>query len=228
MNARGARRARAGGWTPRAGPAVAAFAIVVLSMGSPATAQQPVAAAPRGGTTPGTIGKFLGGAALGLGIHESAHVLSSAAFGAGPGLKSVHFGPLPFFAITHHAETSAREFTISSAGFWTQHLGSELLLRRRPRLRAERAPLLKGVLAFNVLTSTGYAITAFARAGPPERDTKGIARSARVREPVIGALVIAPALLDGWRYLRPQARWARWASRAVKIADVVLVVRAAR
>ncbi len=209
-------------------PFIMGSVVAVVLMGSPATAQQGSAAPAPEGITPGTIGKFLGGAALGLGVHESAHVITSAAFGAGPGLKSVHFGPLPFFAITHHPQTPGREFTISSAGFWAQHLGTEILLRRHPHLRGERAPVLKGILAFNVLTSIGYAGAAFARVGPPERDTNGMARTARTPEPAVGALVMAPALLDGWRYLQPQARWVRWASRAIKIADVVLVLRASR
>jgi hypothetical protein len=38
-------------------------------------------------------------------------------------------------------------------------------------------------------------------------------------------MVLAPALLDTWRYFHPHAKWARWTSRGVKIGMVVLVVR---
>lgn len=211
---------------------------VVVSLGllltcAPALAQQDEGAPRPAESRPAesesrarTFGKFLGGAALGLGLHESSHIITSAAFGAGTGVRAVHFGPFPFFALTHDEVSPARELTISSAGFWAQHLGSEIILARRPRLRHEHRPLLKGVLAFNVLTSVAYAGAACARSGPPERDTRSMAVAGRVREPVVGALVLAPALLDWWRYARPEAAWAKWASRAVKIAGVALVARA--
>jgi hypothetical protein len=171
---------------------------------------------------------FLGGAAVALAAHESGHLIFDAAFDASPGLKKVSFGGIPFFAITHEAVTPGREFIISSAGFWVQHGTDELLLSRDPHLRDHRSPFVTGVLAFNVLTSIGYAGAAFASAGPLERDTRGMAVSADVPEPAIGAVILAPAILDGWRYFRPQDRWAKWGSRAAKIAGALLVIRAAR
>jgi hypothetical protein len=171
--------------------------------------------------------KFLGGAAVGLATHEAGHVALGAALDADPGLKGVQFGPLPFFAITHSDGRSPRqEFAISSAGFWVQHATSEWLLTRRPRLRSERAPLLKGVLAWNLLASGVYSVAAFGRFGPPERDTRGMAMSLGIAEPWVGAIVLAPAVLDAWRYARPDAAWPRWAARAVKVGVVVLIVAA--
>jgi hypothetical protein len=172
------------------------------------------------------IGKFLGGAAVALALHESGHLLLDVAFDADPRIKKVSFGPFPFFAIAHRPLSPAHEFAVSSAGFWMQHATSELLLTRRPRLRSQRAPFAKGILAFNVLASVAYAGAAFARAGPPERDTRGMAASARVDEPVIGVLILAPAALDTARYLNPDSRWFRWTSRAAKIAGAMLIFRA--
>jgi hypothetical protein len=170
--------------------------------------------------------KFLAGGALGLAVHESGHLLFDTVFDADARLQKVTFGPFPFFAITHRGDVSPRrEFTISSAGFWMQDGSSEWLLTRRPALRKERAPVAKGLLAFNVLNSTGYAFVAFARAGPFERDTRGIADSVGIDERAIGALILAPAALDAIRYYNPDARWAKWASRAVKVGSVLLVVR---
>jgi hypothetical protein len=170
--------------------------------------------------------KFLAGGALGLVMHESGHLLFDAIFDASPTLEGVRFGPFPFFAITHRSDLSPRrEFTISSAGFWVQDLSSEWLLTRRPSLRDEHAPVAKGVLAFNVLNSAGYAFVAFARAGPFERDTRGMAQSIGVDERAIGALVLAPAVFDTIRYFKPEARWAIWASRAAKVGSVLLVVK---
>jgi hypothetical protein len=172
------------------------------------------------------VGSFLGGAVAGLGIHEGAHLLFDVIFDADPGLTRVEFHGIPFFAITHRSDLSPRqEFTIDSAGFWAQHAGSEWLLTRRPRLRYERAPFAKGLLAFNVGASAAYSIAAFAQTGPPERDTRGMAVSARIDEPWIGALVLAPAVFDTWRYFQPDARLPVWLSRASKIAGVLLVLR---
>ena len=170
--------------------------------------------------------EFLAGAALGLGTHEGGHLVFDAVFDARPRIKGVHFGPIPFFAITHRTDLSPRrEFTISSAGFWVQEASSEWLLSRRPALRGRRAPLAKGLLAFNVLNSVGYALVAFARAGPVERDTRGMAASIGIDERLIGAVVLAPALLDAYRYFKPDSRWAKWGSRSAKAASVLLVLK---
>jgi hypothetical protein len=175
---------------------------------------------------PAAVGAFLGGAAAGLGAHEGGHLLFDVIFDADPGIRKVDFHGIPFFAITHRADVSRRrEFTIASAGFWMQHAGSEWLLTTRPRLRHERAPFAKGLLAFNVLASVAYAGAAFARTGPVERDTRGMAVAARIDEPWIGGVILAPAVFDGWRYFDPDARWPVWASRAAKVGAVLLLLR---
>ncbi len=170
--------------------------------------------------------KFVAGAGIGLGLHEAGHLAFDWAFDAKPRLKRVEFGGIPFPALVHRTDLSPRrELTISSAGFWTQYLASEHILFRRPHLRAERAAVLKGVLAFQILTSAGYAAAALARAGPAERDTRGMAISSGIDERAIGVLVLAPAVLDAYRYVRPDARWAVWVSRAAKIGTVGLLLR---
>jgi hypothetical protein len=173
------------------------------------------------------VAQFFGGAAIALGAHESGHLLFDTLFGAEPGLKKVNAGPFPFFAITHHPVPAGREFTISSAGFWVQHVSDELILAKHPRLKEEHAPLLKGMLAFNTLTSVGYSGAAFMHRGPVERDTRGMAISARLDEPWIGVSILAPALLDGARYYRPDVRWLKWVSRGAKVGGALMVIRAA-
>ena len=173
------------------------------------------------------VARFFAGAALGLGFHESAHVVADEAFGADPGVRKVSAGFIPFFAITHEPVTPTKEFIISSAGFWAQHVGSDIVLSRHPELRDEHAPVLKGLLAFNVVTSVIYSGAAFVRRGPLERDTRGMALSAGVDEPWIGVTVLAPAVLDAARYYRPNSRVLRWASRAAKIGGVLLIFKAA-
>jgi hypothetical protein len=164
---------------------------------------------------------------VGLASHEAGHLIIDAVVGADVDLKRVHAGPIPFFAITHQPVTPAREFAISSAGFWVQHATNELILVRRPQLRNDGTPFIKGLFAFNVATSIGYAVAAFTQSGPGERDTRGMAASARLDEPWIGAIVLAPALLDGARYYRPETEWLKWASRAAKVGGALLIVRAA-
>ena len=152
-------------------------------------------------------------------------MLPDVIFDAAPRITHVQFGPFPFFAISHRSDLSPRrEFTISSAGFWVQEGGNEWLLSRRPNLRREHAPFAKGVFAFNVLNAVGYAMVAFARAGPSERDTHGMSRIG-IDERVIGVIVLAPAALDAYRYFRPSSRWTAWTSRAVKAASVLLVLK---
>jgi hypothetical protein len=205
---------------------LAAFAATTISAAAQDARPAQHAAAAPGENRAATIGLFLAGGALGLGAHEGGHVLFDIAFDADPGIRKVDFHGIPFFAITHRPGISPRRaFTIASAGFWVQHAGSEWLLTRRPRLRHERAPLAKGILAFNILASAAYSSAAFARTGPDERDTRGIAQSVRMDERWVGAVILAPALLDSWRYYRPDSKWAVWTSRGVKAGMVLLIVR---
>lgn len=167
---------------------------------------------------------FLAGAASGFLIHEGSHLALDLAFDAGPRLKSVKFGPIPFFAITHRTGLPPRqEALISGAGFVSQHAFSEVVLSRRED-GASLSAFEKGGLAFHVGTSLAYAGAAFSRYGPFERDTRGIAKATFSDERLIGALVLAPAALDTWRYLRPRSKVARWGSRAVKAVFFGVIV----
>jgi hypothetical protein len=170
--------------------------------------------------------KFIGGGAVGLAAHEAGHLLFDAIFSANPGIKKVDFHGVPFFAITHDSGLSPRkEFIIDSAGFWVQEATNEVLLTKRPNLRGEQASFTKGVFAFNVLASAAYSGAAFARTGPLERDTRGMADALGWKEPYVGLLILVPAVLDIVRYYHPEARWATWGSRSAKVFSVVLIVR---
>ena len=173
-----------------------------------------------------SIVKFVGGGAVGLAAHEAGHLLFDAVFQANPRIKRVSFHGIPFFAITHDSGLSPRrEFVIDSAGFWVQEATNEIILSRRPNLKREHAPFTKGVFAFNVLTSVAYAGAAFARTGPVERDTRGMADALGWKEPYVGLLILVPAVLDAIRYYHPDAKWAAWGSRGAKIFGVALVFK---
>jgi hypothetical protein len=172
------------------------------------------------------FGKVLLGGMAGLGLHEGGHLVANWAFEEKVKIKKVDYKGIPFFALSHAPNLSPRrEYVVSSAGFWTQYLYSEQILTHHPDLRNEQSPFRKGMLAFHVVTSLVYSGAAFGRTGPVERDTRGMATSRGVDERWIGAIVLAPALLDLYRYFNPGARWATWTSRGAKMGSVVLVLK---
>ena len=200
--------------------------VVLAQESAAASSAETAPAAGDASSNAATLAQFLAGGAVGLVAHEAGHVLAGALLGADPGVKGISYGPLPFFAITHDPVSPAREYTIAASGFFVQHATSEWLLSTRPTLRYERAPVAKGVLAFNVVTSTVYAAAAFGQFGPPERDTRAMADALGIAEPWVGAMILAPAALDAWRYARPGSKWAPWVSRALKVGAVVAVFSA--
>lgn len=146
--------------------------------------------------------KFLAGAAVGAGLHEAGHLAA--------GWK-------------RYDVSRRRAIAATSAGFWAQYLTTETVLTRHPHLRSNRSPFLKGVIAFHLVTSAGYTVLAMTQSGPHGRDTLDMSQAIGVNERWIGALVLAPAVVDGIRYLRPEARWAKWLSRGIKLGSVALV-----
>ena len=167
---------------------------------------------------------FLAGAVSGFAIHEGSHLVFDVAFDSEPRLSGVKFGPIPFFALTHRSGMPPRqEAMISGAGFLSQQVTSEMVLSRRASGDSV-SPFEKGLLAFHVATSTAYAGAAFARYGPHERDTRGIAEATGTDERVIGALVLAPAAFDTWRYFRPDSKAARWSARLSKVVYLGVIL----
>lgn len=161
---------------------------------------------------------FAAGAVSGFAIHEASHLTLDLVFDAEPRLKGVHFGPLPFFAVTHRSGLPPRrEALISGAGFFSQHVFAEAALSRQTPGES-LSTFEKGGLAFHVAASAAYAGAALARYGPFERDTRGIADATGSDERLIGVLVLAPAVFDTWRFLRPNSKTARWGSRLTKAA----------
>ena len=173
---------------------------------------------------PGLL-RFLAGGAAGLVVHETGHVTAGLILDANPGFKRIDYGPVPFFAISHDDVSRRREYLISSAGFHAQHLANEWLIKREA---TSASAFRKGWLTFNLATSAVYTAAALGTFGPPERDTRGIAISAGadgIPEPAIGVLILAPAVLDGVRYLKDDPAWARWSSRALKAGLLLIAIR---
>jgi hypothetical protein len=52
-----------------------------------------------------------------------------------------------------------------------------------------------------------------------------MAASLGLDEAWVGAMLLAPALLDGYRYYHPRSGWAKWTARGCKVALVLLVLK---
>jgi len=179
------------------------------------------------------IGWLIAGGAAGFVLHESAHVLVAESFNLHPhvGTRSK---PVPFIVIrydlitfkdssgeTHYLDRNGtpisdgaqKKFAIASAGINSQNLTSELILTLDPNIREERRPFLKGVLAFDILTSMGYAV--FGRLDP-DGDLKGMSDASGINNVAIAGLVFLPAAIDLYRYYYPDSVWAPWAARGAK------------
>jgi hypothetical protein len=192
--------------------------MVIVLAAAPVAAQEPSAAS--------KFGRVLLGGVAGLGVHEGGHLIANWAFEEKVRVKKVDYKGIPFFALSHAPDLSPRrEFVVSSAGFWAQYLYSEQILTHHPNLKDEQSPFRKGMLTFHVVTSLVYSGAALGKTGPVERDTRGMAASRRIDERWIGVIVLAPALLDVYRYFNPEARWATWTSRGMKMGSVVLVIK---
>jgi hypothetical protein len=213
----------------RVGSRVALLILLVGFLAAPASAQQQQGSQQADSpakSAASRFGKLLLGGAAGLVLHESGHLVADWAFEEKVVIRKVDYKGIPFFALSHANNLSPRrEFIVSSAGFWSQYLYSEQILTHHPGLRHEPSPFRKGVLTFHVATSLMYSGAAFFKTGPVERDTRGMAESLNISERWLGALILAPALLDTYRYFHPGARWAAWTSRGAKMGSVALVVK---
>ncbi|MEA3402797.1 MAG: hypothetical protein U9R79_16275 [Armatimonadota bacterium] len=179
------------------------------------------------GSWAGDPEKLFTGVLIGLTAHESGHLLANALVGSSPHGVEVEFAGIPFFTIEPGHKLSDRDHYITaSAGFHAQHLVNEWLLTEHPDLRNEDDAMLKGLAALNFWLSVGYAASAITQYGPHERDTNGMADSLGWDEPAVGLLILAPTLLDRYRYDHPDEEWARDASRAVKVLIVGLALAA--
>ncbi len=169
---------------------------------------------------------FLGGALVGLVLHESGHYAMDLALGTDPYVKRVDTGGIPFFAVTYRKEVTPRqEYAIAAAGFWVQHGMAEAILAKYPRLWQEAPTSIKGAFAFHLVTSLIYGYAALAKSGPPERDTLGMAHGLDLHERWVGLAVLLPAALDLYRSFHPDTPGANWTSRGVKLGFVFALTR---
>jgi hypothetical protein len=180
-----------------------------------------------------TLGLGAAGALSAFVLHESGHLVANLMLGNVPKFSGTRvFGFIPFVVILprigcagdhctkHNGETFGPGrngvFFIATAGFHVQNVTDEVLLTLHPDLMARDAPFQKGMLAFNVFLSTMYAVGAYTGLEDPHGDLAGAARRSGFHEAWLATVVLAPAVLDTYRYFVPSSRWAPWASRASK------------
>jgi hypothetical protein len=188
-----------------------------------------------------SAGLFLAGALTGFLSHEAGHVMANLLQGNVPHFLSVKgFGFIPFFTVapriacyhSHCTKYDGSAFStgvpgkvaITSAGFNVQHVTDEFLLSFEPRLRYRVAPYRKGLLAFNLLLSVGYAISAITRIENREGDVTATAKLMGVPREAYASVLLAIAGLDMYRYFVPDSRWAPWVSRGSKVAFIGIVI----
>jgi hypothetical protein len=172
------------------------------------------------------IPPFLGGALLGLVIHESGHFSAAYALNADPSVHGVSGGGVSFFAVRYGRPLSPHDaYVVSTAGFLFQFASSEWVLAKHPDLWNEDAPIAKGVFAFHVVTSFVYAYGALLDTGPTARDTIGMASHLGISERWVGVAILVPALLDLYRSVHPEADWATYTSRSIKVGFVLTLTK---
>jgi hypothetical protein len=178
-------------------------------------------------------GWFLAGGAAGFILHESAHALVAESLGFDARLES-RGKPIPFVVVRYDlvskkdengniryadeegnpiSNGAQKQYAIASAGINSQNITSELILTLHPNLREERRPFLKGVLAFDLLVSVGYALIG---RKDPDGDLRGMSEALDVSDKWMATLIFFPAAVDTYRYFYPESRWAPWVSRGSK------------
>lgn len=176
---------------------------------------------------------FVAGGMTGFVIHEGTHMLVAESLGFDTALEA-RSRPIPFVIVRYDlkgikepsgdiryvdeggnpvTDGAQKRFVIASAGINSQHITSEWILTRYPRLRGEARPFLKGILAFNLLTSIGYSLIG---RKDDDGDLHGMSEALGVGDRLVGALVFLPAALDFYRYYFPDSVWAPWAARGAK------------
>ncbi|MGH7293853.1 MAG: hypothetical protein ACRELB_02915 [Polyangiaceae bacterium] len=177
---------------------------------------------------------FLGGAATGLALHETGHVVMNLAYGNVPGLGAVSYGrAIPWFYID--ARLTLRDgvyykrdgsvfrggarvyYYINMAGFLVQNIGADIILASHPRLRYEHAPFEEGVFWMDVGLSIGYAAASFAGIEDPHGDISGGARHSQYPHQFIASMVMTSGVLDMFCYLFPDNDMLLWLSRSAKV-----------
>lgn len=188
-------------------------------------------------------GWFVAGALTGFLAHEGGHLVTNLMYGNVPRLEGLWaFGFVPFFSIspridcdvdpciTHDGQAfrggRRGKFVITSGGYNVQHVTDEIILTREPALRYKHAPYRKGLLAFNILLSVGYALASWTRTEDPHGDLSRSAELAGLCSELYAGMLIVPALLDVYRYFMPRSRFAPWVSRATKGVFIGLIFAA--
>ncbi|MDC4226330.1 MAG: hypothetical protein MPW15_19275 [Candidatus Manganitrophus sp.] len=149
---------------------------------------------------------FCAGGAAGFILHEGAHALVAESLGFDARLES-RGKPIPFIVVRYDlvstkdengqirytdeagrpvSDGAQKQYAIASAGINSQNITSEIILTLHPNLREERRPFLKGVLAFDIVVSAGYALIG---RKDPDGDLRGMSEALGVNDKWMATLV---------------------------------------
>ena len=67
----------------------------------------------------------------------------------------------------------------------------------------------------DILVSVGYAVASYTNTEDPFGDVTAASRASHINHDVFATLLITPALLDAYRFVRPGSRWIPVASRTL-------------
>lgn len=164
------------------------------------------------------------GATSGFVGHELGHVIADVQTFHHPTFHGTKTGPFYFFAIQPCCGTlsNAEEYFIASAGLTVNNVASEIILQTLPDIRSRHSPFLKGVLLVDVGLSVGYAISGFVQSArpqgfPAQSDVGSMSRALGAQPWQVGLMVLAPAVVDTYRYFFPHSYWAPWVSLESKL-----------
>ncbi|MEO6953361.1 MAG: hypothetical protein ABI321_16290 [Polyangia bacterium] len=171
------------------------------------------------------------GATSGFVGHELGHIVTDLMTLHHPTFHTTKTGPFYFFAIQpccgplSHAE----EYAIASAGLVVNDLSSELILSISPRIRSRHAPFMKGVLLVDIGLELGYAISGFVQSAhpkgfPDQSDVASMSRALGVSPWRVSLSVMAPALIDLYRYFVPRSSFVPWVGIQSKVFMAGLVL----
>ena len=104
---------------------------------------------------------------------------------------------------------------------------NELILTRRPSCAMRERPVHQGH-RWHSTSSPRWRMRWRRLHAPARTSATRVAwpRGANQRT-VVGVMILTPAMLDALRTIFPSCTWLRWASRAAKVADALVVIRAA-
>ncbi|MFA5386531.1 MAG: hypothetical protein WC297_02630 [Candidatus Paceibacterota bacterium] len=136
------------------------------------------------------------------GLHEAGHYLAAEAVGG----KDVEFGR--FVTWNGGVDGKTDNFMVSSAGFMTQNIGSEIALSIQEKHKTKSYFVL-GILLHNFFQETFY------HEKKHYDDLHNMEKNSDLNEDEIRTFLAVKSIIDLYRFYHPDQKWSIWASRSM-------------